>query len=220
MADKAVKSISIIGGADGPTSVFIAGENDKNRKFSFKQKLHKIQYAIRKKAAAKSIKAGTHTMEEVADYILNELGYVKINIADRRYQEEYKQMRAAFIIQYRPDLLGELAELPKLINHDEESIKVFLKKAEQRQKAAETVLKSDFDIDMQMFEKSEKGFNSEITIEKTYGYIGGGASGSKQYMKKYNADYLKVYRYYGVSQEDIDKHTKRYETLVNTLAIR
>ncbi len=128
-------------------------------------------------------------------------------------------MRASFVMMYRPDLLGELSELPELINHDEESIKAFLKKAEQRQKAAQAVSVNDFDIDVMIFEKNKKDFNSEITIEKTYGDISGSASGSKKSMKKYNADYKKIYRYYGVSQEDIDRHTKRYKKLINTLAL-
>lgn len=33
-------------------------------------------------------------------------------------------MRAFFILQYKPELLGKLAEVLKLENHDEESVKL------------------------------------------------------------------------------------------------
>ncbi len=75
MKAKRAEGISTIMGTDGPTAVFIAGKADKKHKFSFKQRLHKLQYSIRKSIALKSVKAGTHTMDEVADYIVNELGY-------------------------------------------------------------------------------------------------------------------------------------------------
>ena len=37
-------------------------------------------------------------------------------------------------------------------------------------------------------------------------------------MKKFEKLYRKVYRYYGVTQKDIEGHTKRYEELVRVLA--
>ena len=37
-------------------------------------------------------------------------------------------------------------------------------------------------------------------------------------MKKFEKLFRKVYIYYGVTQKDIDEHTKRYEELVRVLA--
>jgi hypothetical protein len=59
-----------------------------------------------------------------------------------------------------------------------------------------------------------------FSVERKYGYIGGGASGSKKKMKKYEKLYRDIYRYYGVSQEDINQKTVRYETVIKILAGR
>ncbi|MGN0341880.1 MAG: hypothetical protein ACI4DO_03720 [Roseburia sp.] len=216
MGDKVAESMAVIEGADGPTSFFIGGKA--NQKRTLKQKLYKIRYDFRKRRIISSLKADSHTMDQVADYIVNEFGYTEIDKTDSRYQTEYYQMRASFLLQYQPELLGDLAELPKLENHDEESVKIFFQQLEQRQKAAEAIPQTEFDIDMHIYEKKDDKLESQISIEKTYQYIGGSASGSKRSMKKYRALYRKIYRYYGVSQEDIVNHTKRYDEVVKTLA--
>ena len=58
-----------------------------------------------------------------------------------------------------------------------------------------------------------------IIIEKKYDYIGGGASG-KRTIKEFNKIYKDVYQYFGVTKEDIENKTKRYESVVRTLARR
>ena len=124
------------------------------------------------------------------------------------------------MLQYQLDLLGELSNAPKLESHDEESLKKFLEQLEKRQKAAEDIPTDLFDIDLHIYTKKEKKLESSIIIEKRYEYIGGSATGSKRAMKKFNALFRKIYLYYGVTQKDIDEHSKRYEDVVRRLALR
>lgn len=216
--NKAVSSVSIIGKDDGPTSVFIVGRS--NSKRTLKQNIHKFFYDVRKKRIVKSLKANPHSMEQVADYI-TELGFSEVDKSEPEYKTEYSQMRASFILQYKPELLGDLAEAPKLENHEEETIKHFMEKIEQRQKAAEDIPPDIFDIDLHIYEKGDGNNQSRITVEKNYGYIGGSASGSKNgFMREFDKTFRKVYQYYGVTQKDIDNNTKRYIELVKTLAGR
>ena len=168
----------------------------------------------------KSLKANAHTMDQVAQYVMNELGYSEIDKSDSQYQEEYCQMRSSFLLQYQPDLLGELSEAPQLESHDEERVKIFFEQLEKRQKAAEDIPTDLFDIDLHIYKKKDKKLESSIIIEKRYEYIGGSAVGSKRAMKKYNELFRKIYLYYGVTQKDIDEHTKRYDDVVRTLALR
>lgn len=212
--NKRVSSVSIIEGQDGPTSFFIVGR--KNLKQTLKQNIQKFFYDAREKRIVKSLKANPHSMEQVADYIVTELGFSEVD----RTETEYFQMRASFILQYKPELLGDLAEAPKLENHEEEAIKLFMEQIEQRQKAAENIPPDIFDIDLHIYEKDSGNNNqSKIIIEKNYGYIGGSASGSKNgFMKEFDKTFRKVYLYYGVTQKDIDNSTKRYIELVKTLA--
>lgn len=183
MSKKGVGAACFIGGADGPTTIFLGGKDNTN--ITWKQRFQRMRNRARRKRIMKSLKANAHTMDQVTGYVMNELGYSEKDKSDSQYQEEYCQMRASFLLQYQPDLLGELSEAPKLESHDEESVKLF-------------------------FEE----------LEKRYEYIGGSAAGSKRAMKKYNALFRKVYLYYGVTQKDIDEHTKRYEDVVRTLALR
>ena len=53
-----------------------------------------------------------------------------------------------------------------------------------------------------------------------YDYIGGGASGSKKILKDFNKIFKDIYRYYGVTKEDITNKSKRYDMVVRTLARR
>ena len=218
MKKKGVEATSFIGGADGPTSIFLIGRDNKN--ITWKQRIQRARNKARRKRIMKSLKADAHTMDEVSGYVMNELGYREIDKSDSQYQEEYGQMRSSFLIQYQPDLLGELSNAPKLESHDEESLKKFLEQLEKRQKAAEDIPTDLFDIDLHIYTKKEKKLESSIIIEKRYEYIGGSATGSKRAMKKFNALFRKIYLYYGVTQKDIDEHSKRYEDVVRTLALR
>lgn len=215
---KGVGAASFIGGADGPTTVFFAREDNTN--ITIQQRIQRMRNRARRKRIIKSLKANAHTMDQVAEYIMNELGYSEIDKSDSQYREEYCQMRASFLLQYHPSLLGELSEAPQLKSHDEKSVKIFFEQLEKRQKAAEDIPTDLFDIDLHIYKKKEKNLESSITIEKKYEYIGGSASGSNRSMKKYKALFRKIYLYYGVTQKDIDEHTKRYDDVVRTLALR
>ena len=157
-------------------------------------------------------------MDEVCEYLVNELGYIEVDKSEFRYKEEYREMRASFLMQYKPELLGELAEAPKLDNHDEESLRYFFGQIEIRQKAAERISTDLFDIDLHIFAQTTNNLESSFSIEKNYELISSSSSGSKSEMKKFEKLFRKVYIYYGVTQKDIDEHTKRYEELVRVLA--
>ena len=217
--NKKLSSVSVIVD-DKPTSFFIVGRN--SSKQTLKQKIQKFLYDVRKKRIVKLLKANPHSMEQVADYIITELGFSEVDKTKAEYKTVYFQMRASFILQYKPELLGDLAEAPKLENHEEEAIKLFMEQIEQRQKAAENIPPDIFDIDLHIYEKDSGNNNqSKIIIEKNYGYICGSASGSKNgFMKEFDKTFRKVYLYYGVTQKDIDNSTKRYIELVKTLARR
>ncbi len=218
LGSKEVSTVSIVRD-DKPTSFFLVGRN--NSKLTPKQKIKKFLYDVRKKRIAKSLKANPHSMEQVADYIVTELGFSEVDKTKTEYKTEYFQMRASFILQYKPELLGDLAEAPKLENHEEETIELFMEQIEQRQKAAENIPPDIFDIDLHIYEKGDGNNQTRITVEKNYGYIGGSASGSKNgFMRKFDKTFRKVYQYYGVTQKDIDNNTKRYIELVKTLARR
>ena len=158
--NKKLSSVSVIVD-DKPTSFFIVGRN--SSKQTLKQKIQKFLYDVRKKRIVKLLKANPHSMEQVADYIITELGFSEVDKTKAEYKTVYFQMRASFILQYKPELLGDLAEAPKLENHEEEAIKLFMEQIEQRQKAAENIPPDIFDIDLHIYEK-DSGNNNQSKI--------------------------------------------------------
>lgn len=86
MNDKKVNGITIIGGADGPTSVFVAGKLDKK---PLKIKIRERMYRYRRSRAERKITANAHTLEEVVSYAKDKYGIVEMDEARIEYQEKY-----------------------------------------------------------------------------------------------------------------------------------
>jgi len=209
------QNVTVIGSNDGPTSVFIAGESHKS---NLKQQLQKKCFELRKKWHALWIKPGTHTMEEVAKYIRKNHHFIEIPKDSPKYQRLYQELRSSFILQYEPQLLGEYVALPELKSQNEDDVKVFLEQMRLRQEKASKVPEELFSLDYYYFEKQDKDLHMELQLESRFGYIGGGTSGKR--ISKFHKIYKDVYKYYGVSEDDIKNHTKRYENLLRQLAIR
>ena len=211
--EKSAASIGIIGGADGPTAVFTA-----DRKIPLKQRIRRAWFDFKRSQVAKRIKPEPHTMEEVMQYLQSRYGFTEMDKDSKEYIREYQEMRCSSILQYAPELLGEYATPPEFTSHDEEGIRKFQSELEKRQQHAAEIPKETFDIEYFVFEQKNKDGKIQICFEKRFGYIGANASGTKKYMKSFNKIYRDVYRYYGVTQEDIDSGSRRYKELINTLA--
>ena len=106
---KTADNIRIIGKSDGPTSVFIAG---KDKKKSLRQKIEKTMYDFRRKRVIKFLRADPHTVDEVADYLVRELGYTEVSPSDETYQTEYSNMRHRFCCNIVRNCL-EISRSPK-----------------------------------------------------------------------------------------------------------
>lgn len=214
---KKTKAAATIMGKDGATSIFIL----KNNKHSLKQRWHRFWYERRKRAVEKSITSAVHhSMEEVVAYAMKEYGLVENSREDEEFQEDYRQLRTSFMLQHRPELLGEYANIPKPPNHeDPEVVMAFIEKGKKRVEYAMSIPKEKFDIDLHKLTKSnvENQDSLSVIIETKYGYIGGSAVGDKM-IKEMNGILKSLYRYYGVTQEDIDNKTERYKNLVRELS--
>ena len=206
--------MSVIGKSDGPTAVTVI---KRNSKLTWKQKLEKFKYKIKRAYVEHTIKAKGHSLDEVIDYIINKHGFVEIDNDEVRFERD--EMRASFIMQYAPELLGEYATMPRLKSESKEDIEEHIKQFQVRQQRAMEVPISEFDIDFHKFQIAFDDINDNmyITIEKRFAYIGGGASGNKKEMRRFQRIFRDVHRYYGVTSEDIEKKSKRYEQVVRAL---
>lgn len=211
------EEITRIEGSDGPTAVFIAGRN--NGTITIRQRIQRFINRTRRKHIENYIKAEPHTINQVCEYIVEKLGYVELSKEDPKYQEDYQEMRASFLIQYEPELLGSLAHIGDLTEQTEEAINYYISQLKLQQEAAKKVPVEFFDIDLHIYTKENDDNESHIIVEKTRNYIGGGASGNTKMVRRHNREFKKVYRYYGVSDEDIQNKSERFEEVVRMLAL-
>ena len=206
--------MSVIGKSDGPTAVTVI---KRNSKLTLKQKLEKCKYKIKRAYVEHTIKAKGHSLDEVIDYIINKHGFVEIDNDEVRFERD--ELRASFIMQYAPELLGEYATMPRLKSESKEDIQAHIREFQKRQQRAMEIPIEKFDIDFHKFQISFEDINDNmyIIVEKRFAYIGGGVSGDKKVMKRFHRIFKDVHRYYGVTAEDIKNKTKRYEQVIRAL---
>ena len=154
------------------------------------------------------------------NYIVNNHGFIEADLNSEEVLEEYREMRASFLIRYAPELLGEYAEISPLKSTEDKDVMDFLEKSRQRIQKAKEIPTTEFDIDFHKFIKNMDDSDDEmhIIIEKKYAYIGGGFSGSKKLIKKFGRIQKDIFRYYGVTQEDIATKSDRYRDVVRALS--
>jgi hypothetical protein len=177
-----------------------------------------VWFDFRRKQIAKRIKPEPHSMEEVIQYLQSRYGFIEADKDSEEYLREYREMRCSSILQHAPELLGEYVTLPQLTSRDEEGIRKFQAELEKRQQCATEIPKETFDIEYTVFERKDKDGKMQICFEKRFEYIGANAGGTRKYMKTFSKIYKDVYRYYGVTQEDIDNESRRYKELISALA--
>ena len=103
MSKNGASSVGIIGGADGPTSVFIAG---KKRKLPLKQRIkqswNNYWYKKHRAKVEKTIVANPHTLDEVIGYMQKKYNAQEIATDSKRYIRERKNLcektRLSFLI--------------------------------------------------------------------------------------------------------------------------
>lgn len=215
---KSVQAASVIGGADGPTSVFVLKRNSKR---TLRQKVERTKNKIKRTYIEKTIKPESHNLDEVMEYIVNKHGFTRLDDDTDEVKEEYNQMRASFLMKYAPDLLGEYAEIPQLKSESLEDVQAHLEQIQKRMKKASEISVTEFDIDFHKYKRTFDDINDNIhiVIEKKHAYIGGGATGNKKVIKKFRHILKDIYRYYGVTKEDIENKSERYKDVVRNLSL-
>lgn len=83
---------------------------------------------INTKEQRKKIVAGAHTLNELVQYALNKYDLVEINVAERKCIEQRINLRESLILQHKPEVLGEMKDIPKPDISNEESVRQYLDK--------------------------------------------------------------------------------------------
>lgn len=154
---------SIIGGEDGPTSVFIAGK-DSGLKIPLRARIRKKQYQIRRKRVEKKIQSGAHTVEETILYAKEKYGLLPVAPTQLKYQNEKKSVKEAVIYKYKPELLGEFQHISAPDISDEKSMQEFYQLLEDRERVIETISDEEIFMDFKMYELVQGNGHFEFII--------------------------------------------------------
>ena len=212
---KGASSVSIIGGADGPTSIFIAG---KSGKVKLTTRIQNYFRKVKRSRIKKRITANPHTLEEVVEWLKREHGAVEVSQLSHSYLEQRNSLKASLIMRHRPDLVGDLVNLEPPDGEDVEALKVFMEQIQERCDRAAEIADDIFPIDFHIYEiKWAENDRMRIGVEAVWRVLDISFSGDKKTRKQLGKLFKKIYLYYGVTVEDIKNETERYKSLLGVL---
>lgn len=217
---KSKTSCTVIGGADGPTSVFIVGKSKRKGLQGIKDRARNSLYQKRREKIKAQIIANPHSIEEVISYIQTKYHAVEQSESSSAFKEQRKCCKQNLVQKYQPELIGESFKLEPPDIEDEQSVRDFLKRADALQEKAANVPEELFPMDYHIYQiKVENLGEIEFEIEMCHDYFSAISScGRKGNMKKVRRIVKDIYRYYGVSEQDIAENSERYMSLVAELA--
>ena len=215
MKGKSKSGVSIIGGADGPTSIFIAGRAQKR---PLKVRIRSILYRFKRKIAEKKVVAGEHTLDELVQYAKNSYNLIETNSSERKYIEQQNNLKESLILQHKPEILGEMKDIPKPNIYNEKSIREYLYKIEARREMIAEMPDNVIPMNFHLYEIRIGDDSLEMDIDYIWNIFAISYSGNKKVMKQFQKISKDLYIFYGVSEDDIKKKTERYLSLVTALS--
>ena len=163
MEQKSKNGVSIIGGADGPTSIFIAGHSKKQ---PLKIRIKNSIYRYKRKKVEKTIVANPHSLSETVQYAKDKYELTETAPADREYIEQIKCLKESLILQYEPELLGEMKDIPVPDFSNEASVKEYLGKIKTRSEMIAEMPDSIISMDFHLYKIEINDKNIENNLEK------------------------------------------------------
>lgn len=215
MKGKSKSGVSIIGGADGSTSIFIAGRAQKR---PLKVRIRSILYRFKRKIAEKKVVAGEHTLDELVQYAKNSYNLIETNSSERKYIEQQNNLKESLILQHKPEILGEMKDIPKPNIYNEKSIREYLYKIEARREMIAEMPDNVIPMNFHLYEIRIGDDSLEMDIDYIWNIFAISYSGNKKVMKQFQKISKDLYIFYGVNEDDIKKKTERYLSLVTALS--
>lgn len=181
MKGKSKSGVSIIGGADGPTSIFIAGRMQKR---PLKIRIRNIIYKLRHKMAEKKVVAGEHTLDELIQYAKNRYNLTETNSSEKKYIEQQNNLKESLILNHKPEILNEMKVIPKPDISNEESIREYLCKIEARREMIAEIPDHVIPMNFHLYEIRIGDDSLEMAIDYIWDIFAISYSGNKKAMKQ------------------------------------
>ena len=219
MKEMSSGAVGIIGGADGPTSVLVAGRNGRAKNIPLKHRIRNRIYKWKRKFVEKQIIAGERTLAEVVTYAVEKYDATKADINQRKYATQKLCLKESLISRYKPELLGELAETIRPEDFNPETVKALHDQFLARRERVKSISEEQMPMDFHIYEIALGEGRMEIEIDYHWNIFGISYSGNKKSMKQMKKIAKDLYCYYGVSEKDIRQKTERYHSLLAILSM-
>ena len=162
MKEKSSGAVAVIGDADGPTSVFVAG---RIKGIPLKNRIKNRIYKWKSKRAQKHITAGAHTLAEVVAYAGEKYHLTEVTETQRKYVEQRKCLKESLIGRHKPELLGDLAELKRPENYTKDSVKELQRQFLARRERIDSIPDEEMPMDFHIYEISSGKARLEMEID-------------------------------------------------------
>lgn len=213
MTKHETKAVSMIGGADGPTSVYLIKQKKPLRHY-----VRNLIYKYKGNRAEKIIVPGAHTLAEMIDYAADRYAAVELDRGHKRYIMQQECMKESLVIRYRPDLLGDLKEIPIAEIIDAETLRQCNELWQKRSQYIKTIPDAELGMDYHVYEIRVQGGRVDLEIDYTWNEFRISYSGHKKAKRKVKKIAQDLAVYYGVTEEDIQNRTERYLSLHASLS--
>ncbi len=226
-SSRAAAAVTVIGGSDGPTSIFLAGKfggrkGNPLRRFRDQWRGRRMQK--RRARVMGALCPKPHTPDELVRYIRRKYHATELAPDSRRAKEGYRSHKCAIAWKEQKDRLEQMGyvspEKKSPANFsDRAAVEEWHRYMREYDAAAAGLDDSLVPMDYHIYQiRLAHGGKLEVEMEKIRGMLGVGFCAPKREIKQMKKIRRDIYLYYGVTKEDIENSTDRYLTLVTMLA--
>lgn len=215
MRKRGSRGVGVIGGEDGPTSVYLIKQSGKK---SLKRYIMNLIYKYKGKRAEKTIVPGAHTLPEVVAYATEVYAAEELDNSHRRYASKRDCMKESLIARHRPDLLGKWKDIPFVETENKAEFNYWIQQYQKREEHIASIPDSEISMDFHVYEIKIQGGRLELELDYAWNELRVCYSGNKKAIRKLKKIAQELAVYYGVTADDIADRTERYTSLLASLS--
>ena len=219
MKNKNESETSIIGGSEGESSIFIADKPKNPKEQRLGMRIQSAIYKYKYKRAEQTIVANAHTLAEVVQYAMLHYETVEVESTKKNFIEQRNNLKENLILQHKPEILGEMENIPVPDTSNEAAFREYINKIEARSKMIAKMPDDVIPMDYHLYEIRTRDVLLEMEIDYIWDVFGVSFIGTDKTIKQLRKISKDLYHYYGVNEEDIRNKTERYTALVVALSL-
>lgn len=140
----------------------------------------------------KTIVANAHTLAEVVQYARLNYDLIETAPTEREYIEQLKSLKESLILQYKPEVLGKMKDIPALDISNETSVRESFSKLKAQSVMITEMSDSIIPMEFHLYKIRIVGDFLQIEIDYTWNIFGISYFGNKKVMKQFEKKFKRV----------------------------